>query len=128
MPVRFVIDASALLAFVRDEPGAGRVAAVLSNCAISTVNLGEAVTALVNRGHPAGEARRIMASVRIDSVPLDRDVALDAGALRETTRSLGLSFGDRVCLSLAARLGATALTCDRKWTALEAGIAVELIR
>ena len=128
MPARFIIDASALLAFVRDEPGAGRVAAVLSNCAISTVNLGEAVTALVNRGHPAAGARRIMAGVRIDSVPLDRDVALDAGALRETTRSLGLSFGDRVCLSLAARLGATALTCDRKWTALEAGIAVELIR
>ena len=128
MPVRFVIDASALLAFVRDEPGAGRVAAVLSNCAISTINLGEAVTALVNTGHPADEARQIMASVRIDTVPLDRDVALDAGALRETTRSLGLSFGDRVCLSLAARLGATALTCDRKWSALEAGIAVELIR
>ena len=128
MPVRFVVDASALLAFVRDEPGANRVAAVLSDCAISTVNLGETVTALVNRGFPADEARWIMAGVRIDSVALDREVALDAGALRESTRSLGLSFGDRVCLSLAARLGATALTCDRKWTALDAGIAVELLR
>ena len=128
MPVRFVVDASALLAFVRDEPGANRVAVVLSDCAISTVNLGEAVTALVNRGFPAEETRQIMAGVRIDSVPLDREVALDAGALRETTRSLGLSFGDRVSLSLAAHLGATALTCDRKWTALDAGIAVELLR
>lgn len=128
MPVRFVVDASALLAFVRDEPGAGRVAAVLPDSVISTVNLGEAVTALVNRGFPADEARRIMAGLRIDSVPLDREVALDAGALRELTRSMGLSFGDRVCLSLAARLGATALTCDRKWTALDAGIAVELLR
>ena len=128
MPVRFVVDASALLAFIRDEPGAGRVAAVLQDCAISTVNLGEAVTALVNRGFPSDEARRIIAGIRIDSVPLDQEVALDAGALRETTRSLGLSFGDRVCLSLAAHLGATALTCDRKWTALDAGIAVELLR
>ena len=128
MPVRFVIDASALLAFVRDEPGADRVAAVLSDCVISTVNLGEAVTALVNRGYPAEEARRIMAAVRVDSVPLEPEVALDAGALREPTRSLGLSFGDRVCLSLAAHMDATALTCDRKWTALDIGIAVELIR
>ncbi len=128
MSVRFVADASALLAFIRDEPGAGRVAAVLTDCAISTVNLGEAVTALVNRGFPSDEARGIVAGIRIDSVPLDREVALDAGALRETTRSFGLSFGDRVCLSLAAHLGATALTCDRKWTALDAGIAVELLR
>ena len=69
-----------------------------------------------------------MAAVRVDSVPLERDIALDAGALREATRSLGLSFGDRVCLSLAACMDATALTCDRKWSALDFGIAVELVR
>jgi PIN domain nuclease of toxin-antitoxin system len=37
-------------------------------------------------------------------------------------------LGDRACLALAIRKGATALTADRKWADLDVGCKIELIR
>ena len=44
------------------------------------------------------------------------------------TRGQGLSLGDRACLALAHRLGATALTTDRAWSRVDVGVAIEVIR
>jgi PIN domain nuclease of toxin-antitoxin system len=44
------------------------------------------------------------------------------------TRGHGLSLGDRACLALARTLGATALTTDRAWRAVDVGVAIEVIR
>jgi PIN domain nuclease of toxin-antitoxin system len=48
-----VLDASALMAVLREEPGAAAVEAVLDAAAISTVNLSEVQAKLVERGTPA---------------------------------------------------------------------------
>jgi PIN domain nuclease of toxin-antitoxin system len=48
--------------------------------------------------------------------------------LRDATRALGLSSGDRACLALAQSLGAVALTADRSWSRLNLDIAIEVIR
>jgi PIN domain nuclease of toxin-antitoxin system len=48
-----VLDASALIAVLREEPGAAAVEAVLDDAAISTVNLSEVQAKLVERGTPA---------------------------------------------------------------------------
>ena len=56
------------------------------------------------------------------------------GALLGTQRDLGLSLGDCVCLTMAAWLGAVAVTADRRWKELDgavvndAKIQVERIR
>ncbi len=39
-----------------------------------------------------------------------------------------LSLGDRACLSLAAKLGAIALSADQIWLTFNTGVTVELIR
>jgi uncharacterized protein with PIN domain len=68
-----VLDASALLAFLRNEPGAEEVAAVLKLSCISAVNLAETISKrnlavlAEERGDPA-EARRLWRMV-LDACP-----------------------------------------------------------
>lgn len=124
----YVADASAILAMLDREPGHQRVEAALPATVMSTVNLAEIVTSLINKGIPAADARRTTESLEIETVPLDRELALAAGTLREVTRSHGLSLGDRACLALARHLALPALTADRTWADLDVGIEVQLIR
>ncbi len=124
----YVADASAILAMLDRETGHQRVEAALPATVMSTVNLAEIVTSLINKGIPAADARRTTESLEIETVPLDRELALAAGALREVTRSHGLSLGDRACLALARHLALPALTADRTWAELDVGVEIQLIR
>jgi PIN domain nuclease of toxin-antitoxin system len=124
----FVLDASALLALVHAEPGAERVRSVLDRAVISAVNLAEVVGRLNKFGGTPDEIRRHLHALRLPVVPVDEDLGYAAGFLRPATRRLGLSLGDRVCLVLAARLGATALTADRAWAEVVTPARIELLR
>ncbi|MGQ0590240.1 MAG: type II toxin-antitoxin system VapC family toxin [Sphingosinicella sp.] len=128
--MRTVLDASALLAGLRREPGAERVGAALDAAVISTVNLAEVVAGLARNGATEKEVRAAIRTVSVTAIPPDEEMAVDAGLLRGVTDRAGLSLGDRFCLALARRLGAPALTADRKWAAVaaEVEVAVELIR
>jgi ribonuclease VapC len=41
---------------------------------------------------------------------------------------LGCSLGDRACLALALQLNLPALTADKAWSKVNAGVVVQLIR
>ena len=123
-----VLDASALIAFLRREPGGAAVASSFAEAVISTVNLTEVVTRMIDEGFSPGRAAEVVAQTTVETIPFDEGLALEAGFLRRATRHLGLSLGDRACLALAARLGVPALTADRRWAELEVGVEVRLIR
>jgi ribonuclease VapC len=123
-----VLDASALLAVLRAEPGAERVEQRLEGARIGAVNLSEVVAKLIEDGVPEAEIRRAIGRLELDVHAFDAQHAYLAGILRKPTRSFGLSFGDRACLALAQSLGALALTADRSWSQLDLGIAIEVIR
>lgn len=127
---RAVLDASALLALLLDEPGASSVKAALDDAWISAVNLAEVAGQYARRAAPETEIRTMLYLFSIRMVPFDETLAFDAGSLVPTTRSAGLSLGDRACLALARRLGARALTGDRGWLriAAQVGVEIELIR
>lgn len=123
-----VLDASALLAFLRREPGAERVVPFLGNACISAVNLSEVLaTTLRDGGDPKGTLE-IAISLGIVFHPFDAEQASAAAELLPATRHLGLSFGDRACLALGRKLGARALTADRAWAGLEIGVEIVLVR
>lgn len=126
--MRAVIDASALLALLQDEPGSDRVAEALPDALISAVNLSEVVAKLCDKGFEPDEARETMELLPLNVVAFDTAQAIEAGLLRASTRTLGLSLADRACLALAARSGASALTTDRAWARLGLGIDVDVIR
>lgn len=123
-----VLDASAIIALLRDEPGRELVAASLAGGILSVVNAAEVLTWAVDRGAPIGQAESSLDALDLRVVPFDRDIAVAAAALRPATRKLGLSLGDRACLALAQALGVPALTADRAWLALDLGIEVRTIR
>ncbi len=123
-----VLDASALIAVILQEPGADTVIATLANAVISTVNLGECVAKLIDLGMPEAIAWTDTRNLVTKVIDYDVEAAHDSAMLRPATRSAGLSFGDRACLALARQRGATALTADRSWKKLKLGIAVTCIR
>ncbi|MBM3560294.1 MAG: type II toxin-antitoxin system VapC family toxin, partial [Alphaproteobacteria bacterium] len=96
-----VLDASAIIALLRDEPGRELVAASLAGGILSVVNAAEVLTWAVDRGAPIGQAESSLDALDLRVVPFDRDIAVAAAALRPATRKLGLSLGDRACLALA---------------------------
>ena len=125
-----VLDASALLAVLLQEPGAEIVERALDAgpCGISAVNLAEVVTKLVDRGGDEKTIRAGLDALQLDIRPFDEALAIDAGMLRPLTRPLGLSLGDRACIALARSLDLPVMTADRKWDRLDLGIAVLLAR
>ena len=112
----WVLDASALLAVLQDEPGKERVLQALDEGAlVSTVNLAEAVTKLAFVGTPEAAVRAAVGRLDVEVAGFDEDDALATGLLRPATRAFGLSLGDRACITLARRAGLPALTTDRAW-------------
>ncbi len=129
-----VLDASALLAHLRDEPGADVVAeAIASGAVISTVNLAEVFSRVADRGEDSAKlAAELTQSGLLDGAitvePFTAADAVDAGRLRPLTRDAGLSLGDRACLALARRLDAPALTADTDWQGVDHGVELRPIR
>jgi PIN domain nuclease of toxin-antitoxin system len=123
-----VLDASALLTVLQGEPGAKRVIEVLPDAIISAVNLAEVASKLQERGMPDDRVKANIEALELTVAPFDGRLAIEAGLLRASTRSAGLSLGDRACLALARSLGATAVTTDRAWEALDIGVRIEFVR
>jgi ribonuclease VapC len=129
-----VLDASALLAYLRDEPGAELVAqAIADGAIISTVNLAEVFSRSADRGaDPAKLADTLSQSGLLDGAitiePFTTADAIDAARLRPLTRDAGLSLGDRACLALARRLGTPVLTADTAWQGVAHDVELRPIR
>lgn len=123
-----VLDASAVLAIINDEPGAAAVRDRLLGSVMSLVNAIEVGTKLMDKGLPYDRAWEALDLLDIPMVELDADLAGVAVALRPATRERGLSLADRACLALAVREGLPALTADRIWAELDLPCPVELIR
>lgn len=124
----YVLDASAVLAVIQEEPGAERIEAHLDTGCISAVNLAEIVGKLQDRGLDDSEINELIALLDLDTRILDKEGAVFLGKLRQTTKVAGLSLGDRACLALAHSLGATAITMDRAWKDLDVGVTIEVAR
>ena len=125
---RAVLDASAMLAFVRGEPGGDIVASYLGSSLASAVNIAEVGARLIDLGLTKAEVRQYIVRMSLDIVPFDKELALATVDIRLATRRLGLSLADRACLQLAAQRGLPAVTADRAWAELEVGVEVRLIR
>lgn len=115
---KIVLDSSALLALIFNENGADIVRAVAQAGVMSTVNLAEVVTKLVDHGMSSDEAGELLSPMNIEYAPLSENQALICAGLRGATRSRGLSLGDRACLALARERGLKAMTADSAWMGL----------
>jgi PIN domain nuclease of toxin-antitoxin system len=123
-----VLDASAILAAILDEPGRDVVMAYEGCSWASCVNVAEVRSKLHDLGHTSEEIDLELGLVGLSVMTFDSQQAIAVGELRGSTRSFGLSLGDRACLALAQKLGTRAVTADRLWLSAQLPIAVEAIR
>ncbi|TCP34043.1 type II toxin-antitoxin system VapC family toxin [Sphingomonas sp. BK235] len=123
-----VVDSSVVLAYLLGEPGGELLADDDGRFILSTVNLTEVLTVAMEHDLAPEMVLGILRPLPVDHVEHGVDDAIGAARLRPLSRHLGLSLGDRVCLALGQRLGVPVLTSDRRWTDLDLGIDVRLIR
>lgn len=125
---RAVWDASALLVLLHREPGWERLAPELESAVLSSVNLAEVASRLVDAGGPPAEVRKVLEDLDLEIHDLTADLAFSTAELRAATRARGLSLGDRACLALGQALGLPVLTADRAWAELEVGVEIRAVR
>ena len=125
----FVLDSSALLAALFDEPGAAATDAALAEAAMSAVNYSEVIAAQVRKGEKLEAAMRNVDDLELPLIAWDADLAREAADLSPLAWTHGLSFGDRACLATARRLRRTVVTAEREWRRLpKLGIDIHIIR
>ncbi|MDX2143394.1 MAG: type II toxin-antitoxin system VapC family toxin [Rhodospirillaceae bacterium] len=123
-----VLDASAVIALLVREPGAEVVQKAMSRAEISSVNLAEVITKLIDRGFTESDISLVMERLRLHVHPFDEAAAYRSARLRAATRARGLSLGDRACLALGVALSQPVLTADQSWAKLDVGVDVRVIR
>jgi ribonuclease VapC len=123
-----VLDASAVLAFVKKEPGAEFVRPLLAECALSALNYSEIVQKALHDGIAESELADELDAFRIEVHDFTREDALRVGRMWSQTMRYGLSLADRACLVLAQRLGSHAVTADRAWRGVENEFDIVFIR
>jgi len=118
--IKNVLDASAVLAVLNGERGEKKVIPLLSESAISSVNLSEVAAKLLEAGMDEASAQIAISVLGIGEVAeFTEDLAWAAARLRPLTKQYGLSLGDRACLALAVKLSVPAVTADKEWSKLK---------
>ncbi len=123
-----LLDSSAVLAVLFGEPGRDRVAASIREAQISSVNMVEAISKLIDEGHDEYVAESIFRGLMLRVRDFSAGTAGIAARMRATTRHRGLSLGDRACLAEAAVTDLPVMTADRAWADLDIGVEIQVIR
>jgi PIN domain nuclease of toxin-antitoxin system len=119
-----------VLAYLWKETGWEDVETILlaDRAIISIVNLSEVACKAIERGFSEAEGRELIGNLGMQAMAFDDEQAWRAASLRLSTKSLGLSLGDRACLALAQSHEVVAVTADKAWLALQVGISIKSIR
>ena len=123
-----VLDASAVMAVMLNEPGAEQISTEGRLYHLSAVTLGEIYTKVIERGGDPADVDIVINALPIRIRRFDEVQAREVGLLRPLTMSLGRSFGDRASLALARLIRLPVLTADKKWAELDIGVDIRLIR
>src|SRR5438876_12168880 len=128
----FVLDASALIALIDNEPGANSVQdAITKGAIVSAVNWAEVLARLVRKSRDSYEAAAMAlpgGTTGLELIPFDDEHARESARLIWKAEGLHLSLADRAALALGLMRGLRVLTTDRVWRSLRLPIKIEVIR
>ncbi len=109
-----VLDASAILVLILGEKGEDVVSQHMTGANVSTVNLCEVITKLVDYNLSPAAAWDQIERLDMDIRDFQIEQAQLAARLRPHTKSFGLSLGDRACMALGQSMKVPVLTSDQR--------------
>ena len=127
----FVLDAFALLAYLKDEPAAARVEQVLElarknkcHLFISIINLGELLYITERRGgiSKAQDALALIHQLPLEILPADQQAVFSAAHIKATH---ALSFADAFAVAAAVHEQAVMLTGDPEFESAQELVKLE---
>ena len=124
-----LLDASVILTYLHNEPGAETVDAALfdtSECLMSAANHAEVISRCLDRGVTPDVVEPMLAQLGYRVLEITPSDGAQAGLLRTLSRPFGLSLGDRLCLAAARRLALPLLTTDRLWLDLAEPLGLDI--
>lgn len=121
-----VLDASAVLALLQEEPGADEVESLLDVALMSSVNVSEVIQKAEQHGVDTEGLEYDLEALGIEF--RDFDVAMARPAAELWSRGSGLSLGDRACLALAIAVEMPTVTTDTRWSAAKMPVDVRVLR
>jgi predicted nucleic acid-binding protein len=123
MPESYVLDASAIIALVLDQPGAQRVDELLRDAslvlAMSAINLGEVYAVILRRKGRALAQQTIQAALDQPNLAIDFPSWEAIRSAAELKVQTGLAFADSFAATLARERHAILVTGDREFADLE---------
>jgi ribonuclease VapC len=126
--MKAVLDSSAVLAWLRDEPEAEEVFPLLSGGSVSAANWSEIWHKLHQHGVDADRTVSRLQALGVQVEPVTEVDAVIAAKLWSRTHAAGLSLGGRCCLALGIRLGLRTVTADTAWAQLDLDFPLQVIR
>lgn len=126
--MKVVLDASALLAFLQDEPGSDAVENVLAEACMSAVNWSEVIQKSVAAEVDVIGLRADLEALGLEVHDFTPAYAEAVGNLWAKTRRYGLSLGDRACMCLGIALKLPVMTTDKAWKKVNLPVRVQVIR
>lgn len=125
---KVVLDASVLIALIRNERMDDAVSEIFEGSFVSAVNFAETLTHLAEHASGSFPQAPSIFSLLAPIEPFTAAQAQLAARLRPHTKAAGLSLGDRACIALAMELDADVYTADRAWAKVKLPCRVHLIR
>ena len=123
-----VLDASALLCLLQNEPGANKVQSILHRAIVNTVNWSEVIQKLSIHDPDAADIRAELELTGLKIVPFSIDHAEICASLWKQAKPFGLSLADRSCLATGIDRKMEIMTTDKIWQKLELPVAIHVIR
>jgi PIN domain nuclease of toxin-antitoxin system len=123
-----VLDASATLAYIKNEKGAKSVEQIINNSVMSSVNVTEVIIAL-GRIHPErlSHYNNVVKQIVTNIYEYDSQLSfLVSEILIKYRKEHNISLGDGYCLALGRLLSLPVYTADNAWAGLEQKLNLEI--
>ena len=110
---KVILDSSALLALINNEEGSSVVEELLGSIIMSSINISEVASILLDSEMDTEQVSKAIEPFIDSIIDFDFEYSILCASLKKSTKHLGLSLGDRACISLGIKLGLPIYTADK---------------
>ena len=114
-----ILDASALLVLLKNEPGADILEPLLGRIVMSSISVCEVAESLLNSEMTLQECQESILPFISTIVPFDEEQAFLAAELKKQIKDYDLSLADRACLALGQTMKLPIYISNKEWENLQ---------